>query len=178
VLAGFCRSAPVTLELARQIQQSGQEVSALVVIDSQIENTNPAMLWLRRLIQIEGAFWGWDATARLERFLTLKRLASRIVKWTMAEPDGPPSTRAEADPIGACYQKARRGYVPGHYSGRVVLLKPVGSAFDVRWRKVAPDLRLGDLPGTHMTCLTAHVPTVCSHLKGALSHAWPSAGTR
>ncbi len=68
------------------------------------------------------------------------------------------------------YRHAMRGYIPGPYSGRVVLLRTndmQSRAPDdptVGWRDVASHLEVCPIPGGHQTSVTEHVESLAACL--------------
>jgi oxalate---CoA ligase len=170
VLAGFCRSGPVALELARQLREAGEIVLRLIVIDASIENTNALVRCAERAVRLLSRVAAWSDGTRLERFLTVRRWlarADRLLTGAACQDDADRDFVAR-DPVGYAYHRARRAYVPRRYAGKLLVLRRSDS-FDSRWLKVAPDIELAEIDGTHETCLTESAPIVCGHVVRALS---------
>jgi thioesterase domain-containing protein len=167
-IAGFCRSGPVALELAQQLQRDGEDVEHLVVIDSPIENTNALLRGLERFISITATVTRWDAEQQLAWFLAGRRwlqgLDRLVTGQTIArEPATGP------DRIGDAYHRARRGYIPRPYSGRLLLISRKGEALDPRWLKISPTLDAAQIAASHATCLTEDLQTLCGLFEQALN---------
>jgi thioesterase domain-containing protein len=75
------------------------------------------------------------------------------------------------------YDRVLAGYVPGRYSGRVVVLWPDEERFDWRkdpavgWGRVTSNLEVKIIPGTHTTYLTEHLNVWAAHIKNYLEKA-------
>ena len=166
----------MALEVAQQLQRAGEVVESLIIIDAPIDNTNIVVRGVDRVIRAAGVIGRWDSGTRLERFLTVRRWLERldgVLPRRSTVRDSP--TLPAGDPIAHAYQRARRGYVPRRYSGRLLLLKRAGHALDSRWLKISRGLTVAEIAGTHETCLTDDLPTICAHFERAVNDGHPEA---
>ncbi len=167
-LAGFCRSAPVAFETARQLRSAGENVRVLVLIESRIENTHRLAGALRRLVDATGRIRGASHAARAHQYVVVRQTIERGLRVRFN--GAPAGAETRVDRIGAAYLAARAAYVPRRYDGRVVFLNSTeGGGFDTRWNKIAPDLDLVNIAGDHTTCLTTHRQALCADLMRALA---------
>jgi amino acid adenylation domain-containing protein len=108
------------------------------------------------------------------RILWLVRSASAGVPAVDPGPEGAPGTPQERRAhLRRTYLGLDAEYVPRRYEGPVTLLwpseDPAGADEAARWwRRVAPRVDVRVVPGTHATCLTAHVGASAEVLRGCL----------
>jgi amino acid adenylation domain-containing protein len=185
VIAGTCNGGLVGYEMARLLAQRGEEVSALLMIDSSAANLEFREMWTK----CERLRWlGVSADLRATIFLRLRIHAVRFggtVAWRAAAHYAnrvwsritTRITHRGADwPIefnrrsAAGYWSRFRGvylridhvYFPGEYGGRVVLLWPDERAPETLakalgwWQMVCPQIEGRSVPGDYHTCLTQH----------------------
>ena len=177
-LSGYCGMALVAFEIARRLDQQGQEVSLLVLIEPPaVGPTNHARIsltsdyagrlvyHLSRLAKIRPNTWLRYSLARAS---TIRR---RIFARTMEI-----ANRPEKVDLLSRMEKAISSYKPGVYPGRVTLLvsservEGSGGETDFGWSRVsggAPEVRV--VPGDHSTIL--HHPNVAilaAELRGLL----------
>ena len=147
-LGGFCGSGLVAYEMARQLTAQGEAVEFLALIEVHAIIAR-FRLALRRAAGSPRRFLAWQRIA-------LPPLAWAQSRWRTWR------GRSETGLIEAC-DRAAAAYVLRPYAGPVHLLRaaddPERFPDDpvALWREVAPDLTLGDVPGTHLSCLLEHV---------------------
>jgi thioesterase domain-containing protein len=179
VLGGYCVGAIIALAMAKNLRARGRDVGPLLVIDGVPENTGVALPrwaprnWLDQLRNLKG----WLVHGDLMRNRTLRSLA-----WSLTNNAYALGKRAiglrRGEKIGggysiegimdlSPYQPTHRlfinrlfgamfGYVPGDYSGKVVVyeakitpllyLPQIGRT----WRKFAPQSEVVDIVATHI----------------------------
>jgi len=154
-LGGFCGSGLVAYEMARLLAAQGERVEFLALIEAHAINAR-FRLALRRLA-------GGARRFRLWQRLILPVLAVAQSRWRVW------NGRGEAGLIEAC-DRAAAAYAPPPYAGPVHLLRAADDpeAFPADplalWREGAPALTVGDVPGTHLSCLLEHVGALGEHL--------------
>jgi hypothetical protein len=65
-------------------------------------------------------------------------------------------------------------YVPGPYDGRVTVFRAAANRRrrrDLGWSRVARDVEVHVIPGTHLTFITRHVAMLGETLRGCLGRA-------
>jgi thioesterase domain-containing protein len=196
-LGGFCWGGFLALEMARQIQEQGGEVDALMLIDSDPKRAGLRPVrrlcrrigsWLSLSEETELALFGlyrrmadaWnrvdDVAGRFEILLTKSmRLFAR--PNTGEVESGVSSDRvvpANRHARWSTYHKITQNYVPEPYTGDVILYR--SSRLEERhpvdprggWRFVTPDLELCSIEGDHWTCVTKHVKDVAAKMSSYL----------
>src|SRR5262249_57784440 len=129
------------VEMGRVLEESGEPVEWLVVIDALIENTNPVMLHVERWVRLFSRLLGGSERDHFERVLAIRRWLERLDRLATGAAPGLSTDRiAAGDPITCAYHLARRAYVPKRYGGRMIVLHRTGEGFDPRWLKIAPNL--------------------------------------
>ena len=147
-LGGFCGSGLVAYELARQLRAQGETVEFLALIEVHTINAR-FRLALRRWAGMPRRFLAWQRFA-------LPPFAWVQSRWRIWKGRSGPGL------IEAC-DRAAAAYVPLPYAGPVCLLRAADdpevfpSDPIALWREIAPDLTIGDVPGTHLSCLLEHV---------------------
>jgi phthiocerol/phenolphthiocerol synthesis type-I polyketide synthase D len=67
--------------------------------------------------------------------------------------------------------RAARAFVPGRYTGRIVLFRSqesdanAGTDESLGWRRLGADVDVYRVPGDHTTCLTRHINKIAQHLR-------------
>ena len=174
VLLGWCLAGNIAYEAAQQLRAAGQEVAAVVMVDT----WNPAyfarMGRVRR--QVAERSYGWQiiltqfrkvlrGTLGMGEFLRDRNAVKRLVKAPAAT-EGPLSLAAQAyaaqqefdtDLLGQLHAAAQL-YRPRPYAGRVLRIRsseePRGFGLDRRYgwgRLVGDGLTLVTVPGDHLT---------------------------
>ncbi|MBZ5611121.1 MAG: AMP-binding protein [Acidobacteriia bacterium] len=167
-LTGWCAHGVIALEMARQLEEQGSEVSFVAMLD--VRNAflpalnAPHLAWVkswRRLRKIAFAGRHWPAGL-------LGRLRNRVT----AEPPGPVLETT----------LAQRGYRPRPWRGRMVhvwcTIAPRGRYFDPEfgWNHLAlAGFVFHEVPGDHLTFIQEpSVAQVARILAGELDRAQPS----
>lgn len=194
LLGGFCNGGLVAHEMARQLLSLGEEVDLLVVVDGSANNVyirplRDAVLRLGRLLGISPA-------RRRDAFLYLRavivicfriyRRARRFLlgghrRWdgdaamAWAQPARPAARDAGERQRSIRYRRMVWAHVPGYYPGRVVLLlsEELRDWADLpwAWRKVAAEVEILPIAGTHETCRTEFVGELAESLKRCLDRS-------
>jgi amino acid adenylation domain-containing protein len=186
-LGGACNGGTVAFEMARQLERQGQRVALLVLVAARGRTVLPRRL-LYGLIARAGNWFGLAPKAKSDWFLALRagwhsvrqlyrncleRLKLRAPSPRKVLPSYDDKTRA----LLQRYDRVLAGYVPGGYSGRVVVLWPDKERFDWRkdpavgWGRVTSNLEVKIIPGTHTTYLTEHVNVWSAQIKNYLEKA-------
>ena len=159
-LGGFCGSALVAYEMARQFRATGETVEFLALIEAHAVNPRLRLI-LRRWAGRTSRFQVWQR-AVLPLFAALQS------RWRIAR------GRGEDAEIEAC-DRAAAAYVPGFYDNPVYLFRaahdpePLPADPCALWREVAPGTEVYDIPGTHLSCLLDHVGALGDRLSACLA---------
>lgn len=191
-LGGYSHAGLVALEIARRLQDQGERVSLLFIIDTTMPD--PRLRFLRRWIRLLARLRGWDPEQEKASFLSWRyRVYHALALWqegvgTMAgyylrrffphrsldrEPERDPEPWLD-DRMTQLYIQAVRLYVPEKYRGTVTVISskagPASRSGDVAlgWRRVADTVEVARVPGNHVTCLTLHADKVAQVLEGRL----------
>jgi thioesterase domain-containing protein len=188
LLGGLCNGGLVAYEVARLLEQEGQQVELLVLVAA--IPANPQFDWLRRLRQLREKIGYLKTIPPSERMTyilaTTKKILRRLRHLTARqERDTNQSRFPDASPLIALadrrsrlrntYLRIDKEYDPGPYSGCVTLFWPAEDPISADeaaacWRHVAPKVNLLVIPGTHFTCLTVHARTAVEELRRCLKH--------
>jgi len=158
-LGGFCGSGLVAYEMARLLTARGERVEFLALIEVHAINAR-LRLALRRLS-------GGPRRFRIWQRLLLPVFAVAQSRWRVW------NGRGAAGLIEDC-DRAAAAYSAPPYAGPVHLLRAAGdperfpSDPIALWREAAPALRIGDVPGTHLSCLLEHVGALGEQLGSCL----------
>jgi amino acid adenylation domain-containing protein len=145
LLGGYCHGALVSFEMAQQLNAQGQKVELLVLLDPMPVNegfeTRPLPDQLEDRLD-------WNNRALHDR----RRIA-----------------------MGVCYHVCRQ-YVPRPFLGQLTILQPRqslrGNEDPSRgWKDLAQRVDVHLMPGSHITCLTAHAQAVAEQLRICLSES-------
>ena len=196
VLGGYCNGGLVAFEVARQMQKRGLKVDLLLIIDTSTLNVHFRWLWILLAFLGSGLQFnpgasnhGCSPKRRMmifaqEFYRRGRRVAAHsivgILSKILKRPFMPASIgpRAEASLFHwldrqrrhRAYRRAVLGYIPGHYSGRVVLLRTddllsrAPNDPTAGWRHVASQLEVCAIPGDHYTCITEHLESLAGCL--------------
>lgn len=192
VLLGWCLAGNVAYEAAQQLHAAGQEVAAVVLVDT----WNPAYFadmapWRR---QVAERSYSWQiiltefnkvrqGRLTMTEFLRGRNTVQRLVRPTVIT-DTTPSAAAEAylaqqafdaDLLSQLHAAAQR-YRPRRYTGRVLRIRsseePRGFGLDRRhgWGRLVGDgLRLASVPGDHLTIfMEPSIATLTRHVRAVL----------
>lgn len=151
-LGGFCNGGRVALETAAQLLKAGEDVAAVILVDSQL---NPNLQRPRLKEDNSVATAGKSSKARSTPELSL---------------------RMNADDMFVRYTKTGELYSPQPYPGKVFLLCPSEKPYPAydpvsAWRHVIEDLTVRWIPGGHLTALTRHVGSLGTTLADSLATA-------
>jgi oxalate---CoA ligase len=212
LLGGYCRGGIVAYETARQIQEQGQDVAALLLIG--------AAGWTRRyrilrgLTNLVAGLKGFNEDQRVEFFnkgryllpfnqalqryyihritefrkgqfkAQLKWLVSKFrkkfqLKIMCCSNLGKTQSQIDSDKtvhqtrfqiLDLAYAKVLEAHNPGKYSGGVVLFWPTedGIRLTKEWKRVAPQMRICRVPGSHTDCITTYVSDLGACMKASL----------
>jgi natural product biosynthesis luciferase-like monooxygenase protein len=150
VIAGYCSGGGIALELARQLQQEGAEISFLALFGC------PFPTWYRRGSQIRHRFVHelkrvvrhTGALASLpfgeQRSYVSERWRNLKAERAAAHPVAPDPVLEQRDKVGHATIAAVRGYAPGLFNGRVRLFWPRKGWLHHesvlrQWQAIAPD---------------------------------------
>jgi acyl carrier protein len=241
LLGGLCKGGVTAYEMARQLQEQGEQVDLLVMVGSVAWNTN--FRFLQRVVSGVGYLLGLGPEERTRRFLVVRdhwiykgnvlrddwmykrtrlkqvatlsfgeqlvwafRQVTRSARWlarrvlpgrgreisvTRASQDQqdqmatlPRYKHFKSLGYNMPYYRQLGSYIPGRYSGRVVLFwpaeEPVRHPYKPAWRRaeatdptlgwgrVASDLEIEILPGVTNTSITKDVKILADHMKSCL----------
>jgi acyl-CoA synthetase (AMP-forming)/AMP-acid ligase II/thioesterase domain-containing protein len=160
-LAGWCGAGIVALEMARQLEQSGAQVSFVALFDAR-EILSPQG-FLQRLTFLA------SRTARQGPQVLREAVMTRVTHARDAagrSRNGLPPSHADA------FDQALRGWRPTPWSGRMLHLwaaaRPTG-AQKLAWSRLSPRSEFHDVPGDHLSMLhEPNVATVATILASAL----------
>src|ERR1035438_3074095 len=178
--------------MARQLFERGMQVDLLFIIDASPLNARRRWIW--NLIALLGAGLRFNPEARTDgvnharrwmnrwqeisrdgkrsQALFVTRKLQRMLEGGFRPVETPPRLDPtiprglDRDERYRVYRPVMTGYIPGHYSGRVVLLRAESIQSRTRgdpalgWRHVTSNLEVHPIPGDHHTCLTEHVKTL------------------
>jgi thioesterase domain-containing protein len=188
LLGGFCNGGLVAFEMARRLRAQGERVNFLLVFDSRGENAR--FRWLELLTKFLATVFRRPLGDRQRLFLTLRALTLAIERnlavlrshplvvlrkaYRRWRGDQPTPRPVSNNNLFAAYGRAIFSYVPQRYSGRVALflsMRAAEAGYDRDWRRVATELDVHVLPGTHTTVVTQHVQIVARCLRECLDAA-------
>ncbi len=196
-LAGFCSSALVAFEMARQLQARGEHVSALILVDSNGSNGSLSALAERidrvlcflRLGEERrfGVRTGLARTAHLVRRSRryLRRLGAtrakqlRTVVPLLARKTYSAVTAREPSDLEQTWRRITVDYIPARYAGRATVLLASANgelgpgAARTGWRFVTAAVDVAPLIGAHLTSITRHVDETALRLNECLSAGMP-----
>ncbi len=206
LIGGFCNGGLVAFEIARQMQKLGLKVDLLVVVDASAMNIR--FRWLRRLVGFWGFvfrlqndsqfiwFLRWRSLivsmgdrsaqgkrAQLAFFLGrvkgyIKKVLSRAAKELPVEPAVTHGHYTDEHMLSV-FREAIQGYVPGAYSGRLVLFRPSSKPLAPHsdptfgWRSVARQVEVHALTGDHSAFWGGQVESFAKDLNDCLRTTWP-----
>jgi thioesterase domain-containing protein len=200
VLGGYCNGGVVAFEMARQLLEKGIKVDLLFIIDASVVFARQPWIW--NPIAFAGSCLRLDHDAMTDRVSRMRRrmnrwqeisregrrAQARFLIGKMREllekpfrpaanptrPDAPKSRQQDGEELYRTYQHILRGYIPGCYPGRVVLLHTdslqsrLPDDPSLGWRHVASRLEVRLIPGDHQTCLTEHVEPLAQFMASCL----------
>jgi thioesterase domain-containing protein/acyl carrier protein len=174
MLGGWCAHGLLAYEIARQLQEQGQQVAQVLLL----ETVNPVRMkqysgWKRRiaraqlkfhLLKFEYAYLQQLNSTQTRHYIagrTAQKLARirqsfrRVLKTTKFYPDM--DDPGSGNPLDVLYAAAAK-YHPKSYRGRVVLIRSTqrtfgfGHVLDLGWSELLGDsLEICETPGNHYT---------------------------
>jgi thioesterase domain-containing protein len=150
LLGGYCNGALVAFEMAQLLRAQGQKIDLLVLLAPMPMNRG---FETRALPDRLEERLDWQNRAMYDR----RRIALEI-----------------------CDHVCRR-YVPRSYPGPLTMLQPMhslhgGEESSRGWKEFAPRVEVQLIPGSHVTCVTAHANAVGKRLRDCLLQADAAAG--
>ena len=171
LLGGWCAHGLLAFETARQLQEQGEEVAQVLML----ETANPVRMkqysgWKRaiaraqlkwHLLKFEYAYvkqlnstQGRDYIAgrTAQKLTRIKQSLRRVLKATKFYPELEDS--AAGNPLDVLYAAAAR-YNPKRYRGHVLLIRSTqrtlgfGHVLDLGWSEVLENLEICETPGNH-----------------------------
>jgi thioesterase domain-containing protein len=178
-LGGYCNGALVAYEMAQRLSDAGETVESLVLIaaapDTRFATLRAGLDRLAAGLRIPRErsldwFARFRAALRDMHGLTpgqrLRFLLDKVVKHGQRLAGTSP---AAADTTFDRYFRAVMGYCPRAYAGRLVLFWPEdeprqGEDVALRWLRLAPQIRIHRIAGTHSTIVTDHAELIADRL--------------
>ncbi|WP_164014709.1 non-ribosomal peptide synthetase [Pyxidicoccus trucidator] len=183
VLGGWSFGGLVAHELARRLQDAGEQVELLALLDSVAPGSRPApepdtLADLAGFGRLLGLSWeGLTLDVDLLRRVEAREALAHVLEQARRSPSGAPDLDLDAaERLFRVYQRldhALRTYVPARaFQGPAIVLRaaipPAGPApaKDLGWSAWLPGtLTVYEVPGDHYTLLSApHVPHVAERL--------------
>jgi len=189
-ICGWSFGGVVAFEMARQLEQEGQNVALLALFDTHPPGEAGSAIRLRhtvsRATRVTRLLHGPDRAASLRRgvetarLLLQARLRRMLVMW-LRHGGWLPRTQRN---VTLANRGALRDYVPRAYGGRITMFKaaqpesrcprdPVPG-----WMSLtAGGLEIHEVPGTHLTMVfEPHARTLAEQLASRLDEAWQACG--
>ncbi len=187
LLGGYCSGALVAYEMARRLQEVGQTVDLLVMVDPLTSKRRARTI--RWVLSQAGNLLGLDAVAQADLYVRLRRFsvsAGRSKRRLLSrfDPGGGRGTGANAGQESlytvrdreriARYDWLDTGYRPGPYRGRIAVLAAGEGLGDERVDVVAQSggqssVEVHLLPGDHQTFITRHLAAFGRQLEACLA---------
>jgi amino acid adenylation domain-containing protein len=186
LLGGWSMGGVIALEMAQQLQQQHEQVSLVILMDSQLseydregeeladEDTSLLVRFFLDLFALSGN----ELPVSLDELRPFKEedlLNYFLEQATNLNVLPPHMEVAEVHRLLRVFKANRRAlrrYVPASYQGKVVLFRasdgapPLGNDSALRWRKVAEQLEVQAVPGDHYQIVTEpHVRTLAERMK-------------
>jgi thioesterase domain-containing protein/acyl carrier protein len=196
-IGGYCNGGLIAFEIARRLQAAGEQVALLAVFDADARNAQFAirlMCWLLHRLAAVGGLTSQEARAcfiRARRYTValgqrVHRSRVRLGRLCRREGDawmklttmirncfsGPKARSTHS--FHEIYDRAVAAYVPGVYSGRVILFRTnsdEGLPRDLWWGLVAAGVEIHDIPGDHATSITRHIQILGEELRACLQNS-------
>jgi thioesterase domain-containing protein len=133
--------------------------------------------WLRRA---QFALWQKESAQRRSN-LVIRQFRNRLVSiWNMFQKKSAPAPGAEAHvrserDVPATFLYASAGYRPRPYRGPVAVLLSEdllhrGDHLEQAWARLAPNVTVQTLKGSHLECITAHVDNLAERIDKCLQN--------
>jgi thioesterase domain-containing protein len=193
LIGGYSHGGLVALEIARQLQASGQDVALVFAIDTTMPD--PRLRYLSWVTRLRSRVLGLTSEEQVNTFLAWRyRVMNARELWRGGmrglityyarrfQDPRPPDLSGELqatgeDRIAHGYLRAVRQYVPSAYSGRVTVFSSLDGVSSqtgdptLGWSKVSKDLDVVRVPGNHATCVTDHVDHIAAQLRSSVERA-------
>ncbi|WP_375765651.1 amino acid adenylation domain-containing protein [Archangium gephyra] len=188
LLGGWSMGGRVAYEMARQLQQRGEPVALLAIIDARSREDGPRLEPAETRAQERFQFA--DHLSRLsglnpEAAGLLAQVDPEELKALLEDTEGaganlPARALGELRELWRVFVhnlRASREYVPGPYAGRLVLLRAAegpreGLERDLGWGALASQVEVHEVPGDHFSLIAPpHVEQVAERLRELLERA-------
>jgi len=172
VVGGHCNlGGRVALEMARRLERGGAPVT-IVLVGSAPPPGGPAVMRAARAARVVTA-----VAARLLRidpgreaalFAAMRNRALALLRIDLGERETTETWRA--------WNRALDSYVQRRYHRAIELLWPDGERYPAsdaiaRWRSVGVEARVSEVPGTHLTVVTTHLPELVEAVRDVLARS-------
>lgn len=199
LLGGFCVGAVVAYEVARQLEAAGETVGAVLLIEPEIGDVwtrsylhvvdslivrrrrarEKVDAFMRGLTKIERLRHVWRSPWTEKKAFVIKNTKKLLSKKHDArvaehEPQNEAFEAGNRDWLLGAYHWILTSYVPKPFEGRVTMLL-TDEQFEMtpfilkQWRKVAPQLRVERIPGSHLGCITTHLDDLAQKIRGEIN---------
>jgi thioesterase domain-containing protein len=198
-LGGFCVGAVVAYEVARQLENAGEDVRIVILIEPEIgdllarshrrivdflvlgrrtrEKVNVFMRGHKRIERLRHVWRSpWPEKKEFVVKNTKKLLRKKIPTSTFddgaaAEASG---TMGKRDWLLSSYHWVLTSYLPKHYRGHVTMLLTNQQSEQApfirkQWQQAAPQLRVERTPGDHLSCITTHLKEIADKIRAEIN---------
>jgi len=192
LMGGHCNGALVAWEMARRLRAAGQAVDLLILVEPPPPRLD--LRWLHRMVTVLHRLRGLSPDESMTRFLQLeerwRQLTAQIFGGsgagrsggfqTMDLPAVTPRAMDRRTYLVALYRRGMDGYRPRRYRGRVTIIWARENREELAqrrvdptlpWRRLASEVAVHEVPGSHMTMITDHVQSLTECLRGCLDEA-------
>jgi acyl-CoA synthetase (AMP-forming)/AMP-acid ligase II/thioesterase domain-containing protein len=192
LLGGLCNGALVAWEMARRLRAAGQAVDLLILVEPPPPRLD--LRWLHRVVTVLHRLRGLGLDESMTRFLQLEERWRQLTALmfggsgvgrsggfqAMNPPVATPRTLDRRTYLDAHYRRGMDSFHPRRYRGRVTIiwarenreyLERQRVDPTLPWRRLASEVALHVVPGSHMTMMTDHVEALAECLRGCLDHA-------
>ena len=182
-ICGWSFGGLVAFEMARQLENAGQMVELLALLDTRARRSDisvrrmatRATIHVNFLLRGRGGFALADRKIRTAGRVVGNMVWRRLMQWHRRGGWLPKALRN----VAQANKSARREYVPQPYGGRVTLFRatPPGERLSgdkaVGWKElVTGELEIHEVPGTHLTMVfEPHARTLAAKLMRCLDRA-------
>jgi amino acid adenylation domain-containing protein len=174
-LGGFCNGGIVAFEIAQQLRKDDHEVRLLALLDPPhrvFPGTERVRWGLWRFVS---GPWSDRLVLRMRQRLALWREGAERIAHAIQGIEHTIPYKGRTLYINAIYSRARRGYVPTPYDGRVVILKTGDGRYDPEriWSSLASGVEVRQLPGPHedIVFVEPRIDALGATLKACLTEA-------
>jgi amino acid adenylation domain-containing protein len=182
-LAGWCAGGNLAFEIARQLEDAGTPADIVILFESfnfarmrRIRHWYERIRWhfshlLKSPVSDVPAYLRKRVEQVSRHAIVLARFTTYRL-WPRLEADSQRSSAVEDEALN----RASYDYVPGEYTGKVVLFKAAVPQHSLShdstlgWQGVAPNLEIIDVPGDHVTMFSPpNVDVLASKLAALLT---------